>query len=216
MNCPTIFSLSYYPLKIIAAEWMTYLELMYHSIKQYEYSPDTVLAALGQIATLNTDIYTLQRWARRSMATAHKIRYVIDFLKFRVTKNQDLQHSAPLIQDYEQIALSIDTYSRRLETTVSVATSLIQAIDSRRSFTETANISRLTYLALSFIPLTFVSSLFSMNDNVAPGGKHFGLYFAVSIPLSIIVFLIIHPPISAPGGFTALIWRTRTTQTFVV
>ena len=99
---------------------------------------------------------------------------------------------------------------------MSVATSLIQAIDSRRSLTETINISRLTYLALSFIPLTFVSGLFSMNDNIAPGGKLFGLYFAVSIPLCIIVFLIVRPPTSTPAVLAARLWRSRAIQSFVV
>lgn len=216
VTCPTLFSLSYYPLRIIAAEWMTYLELMYHSIKQYEYSPDTVLASLEHIAILTADIYTLQQWARRSIATAQKIRYVIEFLRYRMTKDEDMDSSALLTEDYEQIASSIDAYSRRLEAMVSIATSLIQAIDCRRSLTETMNISRLTYLALSFIPLTFVSGLFSMNDNIVRGGKLFGLYFAVSIPLCILVFLIVHPPTSTPVIFAARIWRSRAIQNFLV
>lgn len=201
---------------MIAAEWMTYLELMYHSIKQYEYSPSTALAALGQITTLNADIYTLQQWARRSMATADKIRYTIEFLRYRMAKDDDMEYSALLTEDYKQIALSIDTYSRRLEALVSITTSLIQTIDCRRSLTETRNISRLTYLALSFIPLTFVSGLFSMNDTIALGGRLFGLYFAVSIPLCIIVFLIAHPRTSTPGVFVTRIWRSRAVQKFVV
>ena len=209
MDCPTLFSLSSYPLRIIAAEWMTYLELMYNSIKQYEYSPDTALAALGQIDILSSDMHTLQQWARRSIATKHKIRHVIEYLRHRITKEDDKEHRAMLIEDYKHIAFSVDAYSRRLEALVSIATSLIQAIDCRRSLTETLYISRLTYLALSFIPLTFVSGLFSMNENIAPGGKLFGLYFAVSIPLCILVFLVVHPPKSTPNALKAFIWRSR-------
>ena len=216
VNCPTLFSLSSYPLRILAAEWMTYLELMYHSIKQYEYPPNTALAALGQITKLNADISALQQWARRSMATAHKIRYTIEFLRYRITKDDDVEYSALLTEDYKQIAFGIDSYSRRLEALVSIATSLVQTAGSRRSLTETINISRLSYLALNFIPLTFVSGLFSMNDKIAPGGKLFGLYFAVSIPLCLIFFLVVHPPTSNPGVFAARIWRSRAVQRFVV
>ena len=214
VNCPTLFSVSSYPLRMIAAEWMTYLEVMYHSIKQYEYSPNNAPAALEQIATLNADIYNLQQWARRSTSTADKIRYAIRFLKYRMTEDDDAEYSALLAGDYEHIAFGIDTYSRRLEALVSIATSLVQAIDSRRSLTETKNISRLTYLALSFIPLTFVSGLFSMNNTIEPGGQVFGLYFAVSIPLCILVFLIVHPP--DPGVIAARIWRSRAIQKYVV
>lgn len=188
---------------------MTYLELMYNSIKQYEYSPDTALAAMGQIDILSTDIHTLQQWARRSIATKHKIRHVIEYLRHRITKEDGEEHRVMLIEDYKHIAFSVDAYSRRLEALVSIATSLIQAIDCRRSLTETLYISRLTYLALSFIPLTFVSGLFSMNENIAPGGRLFGLYFAVSIPLCILVFLVVHPPKSTPNAVKAFIWRSR-------
>ena len=96
---PTLLSLSYYPLKVIAAEWMTYLELMYHSIKLYEYFPGNVQLAMGQIDILTADIHALQQWTRRCMATAHKIHYVIDFLKHRVTEKEDMQPSALLTED---------------------------------------------------------------------------------------------------------------------
>lgn len=150
------------------------------------------------------------------MTTAHKIRYVIDFLRHRVTNEEEKECSALLTEDYKYIDSSIDTYSHRLRSLISIATSLIQAIDSRRSLTETINISRLSYLALSFIPLTFVSGLFSMNDNIAPGGKLFGLYFAVSIPLCIMIFLIMHPPTTTLADIAARIWGSKTISNFAV
>ena len=215
-NCPTLFSLSFYALKINAAEWLNYLELMYHSIKPYEYSPQTISPSLEHITVLTANICYIQQWARRNMATVRKIRYVLDFLKYRVMEKEDLDHSSLLREDYEQIALDLDTYTCRLQSMVSANTSLIQANDSRRSLTETMNISRLTYLALGFIPLTFVSGIFSMNDNIAPGGRLFGLYFAVSIPLSIIVFLIIHPPRSTSGRLPTWVGRSKQMQRVIV
>lgn len=140
LNGPTLFSISNYPLRMIAAEWMTYLELMYHSIKQYEYSPNNAVAAIGQIEILNADMYALQQWARRCTATSQKIHYVIDFLGHRMTKDDDQEYGVLLTEDYKHIASNIDTYSHRLDILVSVATSLIQAIDSRRSLAETLNI----------------------------------------------------------------------------
>ena len=59
------------------------------------------------------------------MATADKIRYTINFLKYRMAKDDDMEYSALLIEDYKQIALSIDAYSRRLEALVSTNTLLI-------------------------------------------------------------------------------------------
>ena len=85
-----------------------------------------------------------------------------------------------LIEDYKHISTNINECGRRLESMLPVFTSLAQIMDSRRSFAETANISRLTILALTFVPLTFVSSLFSMNAINSPGGSYFWVYFVVA------------------------------------
>ena len=211
MKRPTLCALSIYPLKMIAAEWMTYLELMHHSIKQYEFSSTSAPVGLEQIQLLNADIRTLQQWTRRGMASADKIRYTVSFLKNRMTKGDDMQYRASLMEDYKYIASSIGTYTRRLEALVFVTTSLIQTIDCRRSLTETVNISRLTYAALVFIPLTFVSSLLSMNNTVASDGRVLGLYFAVAMPLCVVVFLIAHPP----ARFTGILARQIRTSTVI-
>ena len=213
VDCPTLFSLSYYALRIDVVEWITYLELMYHCIQQYEYSPNaTTLASIGHIETVIADIHNLQRWGRRSIATTRKIPYAVDFLEYRVTEIEDQKPSTLIRQDYEQIALNLVAYSRRLEGMVSVDTLLVQAIDFRRSLQETMTMSRLTDLALIFIPLTFVSSLFSMNDQLSPGVGIFGLYFAISIPLCILVVLIAHPLTGARDVLSTWVWRSRAIQ----
>ena len=72
--------------------------------------------------------------------------------------------------------------------------SLVQVIDARHALAETANISRLTVLALIFVPLSYVSSLFSMNSQNMPGSPHFWVYFAVAVPVTLLVFLLARPP----------------------
>ena len=68
VNRPTLGSLSYYPLKMVAAEWMTYLEVIYHSTKQYEYVPTTKTPPMEQLATLYNDLSALQKWSRRNIS----------------------------------------------------------------------------------------------------------------------------------------------------
>lgn len=194
VNAPTLVSLSYYPLKVVAAEWMTCLEVLYHSTKEYEYDSNAISAPMERLAGLYTDLYALQKWARRNMASSHKLRYVIEFLKNHGKDDRDKESINQLIEDYEHIALNFGIYNRRLEATVPIVTSLIQIIDSQRSLLETANITRLTYLALIFVPLTFVASLFSMNDKIPSSAGCFWLYFAVAIPTCALVFLIARPP----------------------
>ena len=211
LNGPTLISLSQYPLRIIAAEWMVYLELMYHSTKQYEFTPGTIPTALEQISTLYADLSNLQKWGRRGMATSYKLRYVIDFLEVDPDHDQDEELKTLLLKDFNYIASRVDVYSCRLSEMVPIVTSLIQIIDSRRSLMETANISRLTHLAMVFVPLTFVTGLFSMDESIAPGGKAFWLYFAVAIPICLIVYCLARPPIGSLKSLAMAVSNSRRT-----
>lgn len=191
---PSIESLAYYPLRIVAAEWVKYVAVMQHCIKRYEYRGDQ----LPHLDQFNTDLRELQGWRRRSMASQQKVRAIIRRLKARRSCGENdrdcLDH---LIEDFEVINDNIRNAGRRLENMLPVVTSLVQIIDARRSFAETTNISRLTILALVFVPLSFVSSLFSMNSINGPGGPKFWVYFAVAIPITLLVFLVARPPTQA-------------------
>ncbi|OCL02332.1 hypothetical protein AOQ84DRAFT_273835, partial [Glonium stellatum] len=187
---PTILAISYFPLRIVAAEWVKYVAVMYRSVKQYEYSNNELPSFLHQLKKLNSDMRSLQSWRRRSMSSQQKVRTVIRFLRpYKSLEMRDETYIS-LVEDYEHVSASIDECSRRLESMLPVVTSLVQIVDSRRSFAETANISRLTILALIFVPLTFVSSLFSMGATNGPGGPYFWVYFVVALPVTLIVFLI--------------------------
>ena len=188
---PTLESLAYYPLKIVAAEWVKYVAVMQFCMKLYEYQGDR----LPNLDRFNTDLRELQGWRRRSMMSQHKVRSIIRQLKARSHHGSKHQPEISyLIDDFKVISGNIEEAGRRLENILPVVTSLVQIIDARRSFAETTNISRLTILALVFVPLNFVSSLFSMNDHNAPGASGFWVYFAVAIPITLLVFIVARPP----------------------
>ncbi|CAI6336384.1 unnamed protein product [Periconia digitata] len=191
---PSLESLAYYPLRVVAGEWVKYVAVMQHCIKMYEYRGDQ----LPNLDQFNMDLRELQGWRRRSMVSQQKVRSIIRQLKARHTlgtkREPDLDF---LIEDFEVISNNIKSAGKRLENMLPVVTSLVQIIDARQSFAETTNISRLTILALIFVPLSFVSTLFSMNDDVAPGAKGFWVYFAVAIPITALVYLVARPPTKA-------------------
>jgi hypothetical protein len=54
---------------------------------------------------------------------------------------------------------------------------------AERSIREAKSVKALTILGIVFIPLAYVSSLFSMPDPYRPGGRLFWVYFVVAIPL---------------------------------
>jgi hypothetical protein len=188
---PSVVQLSQYGLRMIAAEWVNYETLMNITAKEFEYTipntPDTYL----EIEKLNTNMKSLQSWMRRRRASLTKLQSVIELLQ---NEKGDSEGRNSLLEDYKHLSLSIEHYGHRLESMLPMVASFVQIIDTRRSFAETANISRLTYLAIIFVPLSYVTGIFSMNPDVGPGGSHFWVYFVVSVPLSILVFLIARPP----------------------
>lgn len=186
---PSLRSLAHYPLRIAAAEWVKYVEVMQHCIKTYEYKGNE----LPDFDKFNLDLRELQGWRLRTLNSQQKVGSVIRKLKSYSSEESE-NGTDPLLEDYEVVSSNIQSAGSRLENMLPVVTSLVQIIDARQSFAETANISRLTVLALVFVPLTFVSSLFSMNTENLPGSSHFWVYFVVAIPVTVLVFLVARPP----------------------
>ncbi len=192
---PTLLSLSYYPLRTVAAEWANYVSVMHYSIREYEYSIDETPVLFPKLDKLSSDLRSLQSWRRRSMQSQSKISLVKRFIRsHEPTDHLHSERCRSLLDDYEHIAVSIDAYGRRLENMLPVVTSLVQIADSRRSYAESSNVRRLTYLAQVFVPLTFTSGLFSMKIDMTPGRQQFWIYLAVALPVTLLVFLIARPP----------------------
>jgi len=210
---PTLLSLTYYPLKIAAAEWVSYVAVMSNSIKQYEYTTEAPLPSQEHgLRKIDSDLRSLEVWGRRCLQTLSKLQSAINFLKYRNKGDTELEQYSLLIQDFEHIAALVNTYGHRLEIMVPVVTSVLQIADTRRSLKEAANVTRLTYLALLFVPLSFVASLFSINGGVT---RHdLAIYFSVALPLCAIVFFVTRLPTidyeslgDAFGRLRRLSWR---------
>jgi Mg2+ and Co2+ transporter CorA len=188
----------------VAAEWVKYIAVMLHCIKLYEYGGNHL-----NLERFDMDLRELQGWRRRSMVSHQKIGAVIRHLKMHASAQPEQRADVDLVlEDFEVINKNIEDAGRRLENMLPVVTSLVQIIDARQSLAETANISRLTVLALIFVPLSYVSSLFSMNTTNMPGSPYFWVYFAVAIPVTLIVVLIARPP--TKDKLQQILVRTRT------
>lgn len=194
LKSPSLLHVAYYPIRIIAAEWVNYLTVMHHSIKQYEYTVQDLPALFQELDRLNSDLRTLQSWRRRSMSSQQKMRSIARFIRYSNGTKSPWDGLEVLAQDYDQLASNVEDFGLRFERMLPVVTSMVQIADSRQSFAETANVSRLTYLALVFVPLTFTTGLFSMNNDTAPGSSGFWMFFAVAIPVTLIVFWVARPP----------------------
>jgi Mg2+ and Co2+ transporter CorA len=188
---PTLLSLMYYPLKIVAAEWVVYLELFNRLIRQYEYSREEHVQSQS-FTRLDSDLRAMQAWIRRCTQTGVKLQFAVMFIQSRSLSEAEKQAYELLSEDYQHLAAMVRRYSDLLETKIQVATSMVQIADSRRSLNEARNVTRLTNLALLFIPMSFITGLLSMNDQISTKGLVW--FFSLAIPGCAAVFLVARLP----------------------
>ncbi|KAF2106668.1 hypothetical protein BDV96DRAFT_507425 [Lophiotrema nucula] len=193
-NQPTLQSIAYYPLKIVAAEWVNYVAVMGLTMKDFELSTKTSSDLSADLTKLNSNLRGLQAWRRRVLSTQGKLQQVNRFIKRQHKLHGQHDDWEALLEDYEHIGAEVEEHGHRLEAMIPVVTSAVQLVESRRSLIETANVTRLTVLALIFIPLTYIASIFSMSDQFGPSGSEFWVYFTVAVPVTLIVILIAKPP----------------------
>jgi hypothetical protein len=112
----------------------------------------------------------------------------------RLGSNQSSPESKRLLKEtefeFEQIATAIGELQERVNQILDRGTSEMQLIAARQSLAESHDLARLTWLATIFVPMTFVSGLFSMNDNIGSLVDSFKTFFAVAIPIAVLALVI--------------------------
>ena len=193
-RCQPSVSLAFFPLKIVAAEWNTYTLILRGSIREFEYRNRKGSSPLEQVDRLNSNLEILQTWRRRSLSSRQKLEGILRWIEVQEEERGINNYSSAVREDYQQITHRLDNGGKLLENMLPVMTSIIQIVDSRRSLAETVSVTRLTALAFIFAPMSFVATMFSMTENFGPGGSQFWIFFAVALPLTLIIYLIARPP----------------------
>ena len=91
-------------------------------------------------------------------------------------------------------------HSRFLEALNPIITALVQLIDSHKSISQVEDVRRLTYIAMAFIPLTFITGIFSISEPYGPGNVRFWTYWAVALPTAAFIMGVL----ALDGRFDAL------------
>jgi hypothetical protein len=176
----------YYPIRLIAGEWISYTSAMCFAMKQYEVAPSRIsYEDLDQMALAHA---ALDSWSRRALSSKAHVDAVIWLLRHQQEKGVHDDDWRALLEDFNYIRSSLTEHAARIENVASLVYSHIHLAETRRAFSEAKNISRLTILALFFVPLNYVSSIFSMSENFVPGGAYFWVYFVVAVPVLLLVF----------------------------
>jgi Mg2+ and Co2+ transporter CorA len=92
--------------------------------------------------------------------------------------------------DLENILRQITELQSRTDRLTSVVTATIAMEDARRGLRESGNVRRLTWLAFVFIPLSFLTGLFSMQSDITTLSLTFAWYFAAAVPVTALTLTI--------------------------
>lgn len=95
-----------------------------------------------------------------------------------------------ILSDIDYLQSHLREYSFSMERAVPVATAMVQLLDVQQSGRHAANVTLLTYIALVFVPLSWVTGLFSMSERYSPGQENFWVYFATAVPLCLVVLFV--------------------------
>lgn len=113
-----------------------------------------------------------------------------------------------IVPDFKRVLADVNELQERVDRLTSIVTSEISIEDSRRGLEENHNMARITWLATIFIPLTFISGLYSMNESVSALKSTYGWYFLTAVPFTLIVMAIGW----VAGGGSLTPWRKDSTK----
>lgn len=176
-------------LSIIAKEWLTVKEYISTRLTQIEWEleiPD--FRGSGKSHGLGATLKRLHPFRRHLPVYRKWVSGVLDNIlsKEKVLPN-DLK-DRPLTQlrdDYLKILNEIEAIQTRVQDMINVVTAIISIEEAKRSAEQTSSLARLTYLAVVFVPLSFVSSFLSMTPDVESLRSTFWLFFVLAVPLTI-------------------------------
>ena len=179
---PSLLSFAYFPTQLVIAEWMRYALLLSRYVKHYEYALVSSNVSLKQ-----SKVKELLPWRRRCVRSGHKL----DFLR-RSIKHHFFTAQTSEVQDrWRPILEDIDHVSSQIAEWATFLNSMVPMMDSHQSLVEAQSVRHLTYVVLVFSSLGLVASIFSMSEKVLPwGGGNVWLYFAVSVPFTVLVLCL--------------------------
>jgi len=134
---------------------------------------------------------TLQTHTRRCSEHVEDVQAILLSLRFEV---DDLIPKPPqnwmdCETDFRYIHKRLLMLKDSADALVDSVTGLAGIVGNKQALKEAKTSRALATIGLVFIPLAYTSALFSMSEQYSPGADYFWIYFAVSIPLMVVVFL---------------------------
>ncbi len=176
-------------LMIVCAEWYTLVKYATTRLTQLEWeieNPDLQVKNGG----LQVTIKKLHGWRRRFPIFGRLVSEVLEVVKRGHFAFGSENHVHDLQKDLEILLSRIQNLQVRADRIMAVVTAVMSIEESKKAFEQNRSLARLTWLAITFAPLSFITGVFSMNSDLSTLVPTFRVYFAVALPLTAIVLLL--------------------------
>lgn len=177
-------------LMIICAEWYSLVKYAATRLAQLEWeieNPDLQ----GENGRLQVTIKKLHSWRRRFPIFRTLVSEVLE----KVIRREHFaaspeNHVHDLERDFEIVLSNIENLQVRADRIMAVVTAVMSIEESKKAFEQNRSLARLTWLAITFAPLSFITGLFSMNSDISTLVTTFKRFFAVALPLTAMVLFL--------------------------
>ena len=176
--------------KIVASNWNVMLEFLWAKLSEFERTlGEPILRGEGgQQEPLDqlTNLFTAVGLFRRRLFWYHdEVESNLRSLGINMDMESDDEGKELL-----SVLKRLQGFKEKMESLTSVVAGMLSVRQADLSQKESKLVSRLTFVALVFIPLSFTASIFSMGGDFLPGSSHFWVYFAAAVPMTFVVLAL--------------------------
>lgn len=176
--------------KIVASNWNVMLEFVWAKLSEFERALGRPKIGrtggqqepLHHLAGILTDVSLFRR---RLLWYLDEVESSLRSEGIDINKKSD-DEGTELLSVFERL----QGFKEKVESLTSVVTGMLSVRQADMSQRETKLVSRLTFVALVFIPLSFTASIFSMGGDFLPGSSHFWVYFAAAVPMTLVILAL--------------------------
>ena len=210
---------------IILGQWLLALEYTFTGLFQVEWHIDASRAYEPQDPSrqrgpqeLDNCLQKLHKWQRRLPFFTSWLQSTVTSLEgcylaphkerlqqsdgFNLSQNAACEPWTELISDFQSIHIRFAALASRADKILNIATAITSIQENKRVMEQSQSLSRITYLAFIFIPLSFVSSFLSMNGDFENQSQAYARFFEIATPLSLMAF-----GLAIFGRHIQTIWR---------
>jgi Mg2+ and Co2+ transporter CorA len=186
-------------LLLICAEWMIMREYIKTRLGQVEWELGYPDQFRKNPQVIDRSLKRLHTWRRLLPLYTEMVTDTLRSIEFMTynartassTTTDTTSEFEDIINDLTNTLSDLKELQTRSDRLTSVVVADISIQDSRHGIAESKNVARLAWLATVFIPLTFVSGLFSMQADITTLSSTFGWYFAAALPAVSITLAIV-------------------------